>query len=214
MSIGDKIKELRILSNLTQGQVAYHLGITTGQLSHWEKGRRKPSYDDVAKLAELFEVSTDFLIGLTTVPDGEVVSQVKIMNLKVPVYGIIPAGTPFEAIEEVLEEVSVPDYLKRKKDLFGLKVVGDSMNQILPDGFIAVFEKVDYLESGDVGAVYVDGFDATIKKYHRLNNSIILEPLSYNTEHEPIVIKDGEEPVVPIGKLVWSCAPKDYAKKW
>lgn len=211
---GQRVKELRKIYGLSQQQLAIKLGIERSTVAHWESGKTAPNYEVLDKIADIFEVSLDFLLGKTTVPDGEVVSKVTIMSLKIPVYGIIPAGTPIEAIEEVLEEVSVPDYLKRKKDLFGLKVVGDSMNQILPDGFIAVFEKVDYLESGDVGAVYVNGFDATIKKYHRLNSSIILEPLSYNTEHEPIVVKDGEEPVVPIGKLVWSCAPKDYSKKW
>ena len=213
-SLGYRLAELRNSKGWSQGQLALKVGKTRGLVSYWETNSRTPNKEDLIKLANIFGVSVDYLIGASDSVDVEPISKITFMSRKIPVYGAIPAGTPFEAIEDIMEEVSVPDSLKRKKDLFGLKVVGDSMNQILPDGFIAVFEKVDYLEDGDVGAVYVNGYDATIKKYHRLNNSILLEPLSYNLEHEPIIIKDGDNPVVPVGKLVWACSPNDYKNKW
>lgn len=210
MNFGDKVKELRQLHGLSQAQVAYKIGIERSTVAHWESGKSAPNYETVRNLAEMFNVTVDYLIGKTTVPDGEVVSKFTIMKNSVSVYGHIPAGTPFEAIEDIIEEVSIPDWLAKKKDLFGLKVVGDSMNKVLPDGCIAVLQKVDSLENGDIGAIMVNGYDATIKKFFRLTDSIVLEPLSFNSDHKPIIIENGTELVKPIGKLLWFCSSRDF----
>jgi len=146
------------------------------------------------------------LIGTTTVPDGIVINKVKVMTSKIHVYGRIPAGTPFEAIQDLLEDVEIPSWLAEKKDLFGLKVVGDSMNKVLPDGAIAVLQKTEHLNNGEIGAILVNGFDATLKKFYRLTDSIVLEPLSYNPENKPIIFTEDSQEVRPIGKLLWYCA--------
>ena len=209
-TIGSKIKELRELHGLTQGQLSIKLSISRSLISLWESDDRKPNYDDLSKLASLFDVSTDFLLGKTSIPDGEVITKLNIMSLSVPVYGHIPAGTPLEAIQDLLEEVSIPEWLAKKKDLFGLKVVGDSMNKVLPDGCIAILQKSSSLENGEIGAILVNGYNATIKKFFKLTDSIVLEPLSFNPDHKPIIIENGQETVSPIGKLLWYCAPRDF----
>ena len=206
MSFGDKLKELRKLYDYTQGQLAYKLGITAGAVAHWESDTRKPSREQIYLLSEVFGVTTDYLIGLTTVPNGEVYTNVTIMTKSVPVYGRIPAGVPFEAIQDQLDDVAIPDWLAKKKDLFGLLVVGDSMNKVVPDGAIAVLQKTDRLDNGEIGAVMVNGFDATLKKFFRLTDNIVLEPLSFNSEHKPMVIEQGGMEVKVIGKLLWFCA--------
>lgn len=210
MSFGSKLKELRVMHGLSQAQIAYKLGIERSTVAHWESGKSAPNYETVNILADMFEVTLDFLVGTTTVPDGVVVPKVTVMQSKIHVYGRIPAGVPFEAIQDILEDVEVPSWLAEKKGLFGLKVVGDSMNKVIPDGAIAVLQKTPHLENGDIGAVMVNGYDATLKKFFRLTDSVVLEPLSFNPEHEPIVIKDGSMEVQTIGKLVWFCAAQEW----
>lgn len=211
MSFGERIKEMRQLHQLSQAQVAYKLGIERSTVAHWEAGTSTPNYETLNTLANMFDVTSDYLIGKTTVPYGEVISRVDIMKHKVNVYGRIPAGVPFEAIEEILEEIEIPERLaKKKKDLFGLKIVGTSMNKIIPDGAIGVFEKTPELSNGDIGAILVNGYDATVKKFYKLTDSTLLEPLSYDPGYEPMIIKDGSEEVHIIGKLIWYCAPLDF----
>lgn len=212
MTIGNKIKDLRKLYNLTQGQLAYKLGITAGAIAHWESGNRKPSLDQISLLSEVFNVTSDFLIGLTSVPDGEVhtVTDIKVMNKSVPVYGRIPAGVPFEAIEDIITEVEIPSWLSHKRDLFGLKVIGDSMSKICPDGFVCVLQKTDSLNNGEIGAILVNGFDASLKKFYKLTDSVVLEPLSYNPEHKPMVIDPQKDEVVIIGRMLWCCADRSF----
>ncbi|QFR68476.1 helix-turn-helix domain-containing protein [Companilactobacillus paralimentarius] len=48
---------------MTQQQVADKLGITRANYSHIENGRNEPDDDTTVKIAQLFNVSTDFLLG-------------------------------------------------------------------------------------------------------------------------------------------------------
>ena len=52
----------------------------------------------------------------------------------------------------------------------------------------------------------VNGDDATVKKFYRLTDSYVLEPVSFNPEQHPLIIKDGTDPVSVIGKLIWYCS--------
>ena len=69
-NLGLKIKELRIEKELTQGELAKILGITQDSISLWEKGKRIPDTPYIAKLAAYFDVSTDYLLGLSDEYEG------------------------------------------------------------------------------------------------------------------------------------------------
>ena len=63
--MGEKLKSLRIEKKLTQKQVADRIGLAISAVSSYESGTRSPSYDVLAKLARIFHVSTDYLLGMT-----------------------------------------------------------------------------------------------------------------------------------------------------
>lgn len=63
MEFGDRIAHLRNNKNLTQNDLADKVGISRASLSHYEKNRREPDYDTLKKLADFFNVSTDFILG-------------------------------------------------------------------------------------------------------------------------------------------------------
>jgi len=58
-----RLIEQRKLNNLTQRDVAKHLGITQPSYIRYEKGDAEPSLFNLVKLADLFDVSVDFLLG-------------------------------------------------------------------------------------------------------------------------------------------------------
>ncbi len=60
--IADKIKNLREKRGITQSELAKRLGITRSGVNAWEMGISIPSTQYVVKLAELFSVSTDYLL--------------------------------------------------------------------------------------------------------------------------------------------------------
>lgn len=62
--IADKIKMLRVAQNLSQADLAKRLGITRSSVNAWELGFSSPSTGYLVELANLFHVSTDYLLGL------------------------------------------------------------------------------------------------------------------------------------------------------
>ena len=67
--LGNKLKQLRISKNKTQQQVADYLGITRAAYSHFENNRNDPDKETLVKLAILFDVTTDFLLGRNHTPE-------------------------------------------------------------------------------------------------------------------------------------------------
>jgi transcriptional regulator with XRE-family HTH domain len=69
MILGQRLKELRLSKHLSQGQVAEYATISQSSLSDIERGQIAPKTLDVlVNLAEYFQVSTDYLLGLTDDP--------------------------------------------------------------------------------------------------------------------------------------------------
>ncbi len=65
VNMGDKLKTLRTEKKLTQKQVSDMIGLAISAVSSYESGTRYPSYDVLVKLARIFHVSTDYLLGMT-----------------------------------------------------------------------------------------------------------------------------------------------------
>ncbi|MGX7596335.1 helix-turn-helix domain-containing protein [Planococcus plakortidis] len=65
MGIGNKIAELRQKHRpkLTQQDFADKIGISRAALSHYEKERRDPDFETLIKIADYFDVTTDYLLG-------------------------------------------------------------------------------------------------------------------------------------------------------
>ena len=64
--IAEKIKMLRNANNMTQSELARKLNITRSSVNAWEMGISIPSTTFIVELAQLFRVSTDYLLGLPT----------------------------------------------------------------------------------------------------------------------------------------------------
>lgn len=59
----ERLKELRKRNNLTQKELAEQIGIKQNSYSDWETGKNEPSFENLIKLANLLEVSLDWLFG-------------------------------------------------------------------------------------------------------------------------------------------------------
>lgn len=68
MAIGTRIAALRDKRGWTQEQMAALLEISRASLSHYEKGRREPDSETLTKIADVFGVSIDYLVGRTHDP--------------------------------------------------------------------------------------------------------------------------------------------------
>lgn len=63
-NFGERIKRLRYEKGLTQEQVAMLLQVNRKAVSHYENNLREPSFDILIQMADLYRVSTDYLLGV------------------------------------------------------------------------------------------------------------------------------------------------------
>ena len=111
--------------------------------------------------------------------------------VEVPVLGRIAAGVPLLAEENVLEHVTVdPGFIPRSAEVFGLRVVGDSM---IGDGIhendVILVRRRNIAENGEIVVALVDG-EATVKRFFREKDRIRLQPS--NDKMDPIYILESD----------------------
>ena len=63
MEFSERLKELRKQAHLTQVEIAGKLGIGQSSYADWERGRKKPTQDNLVRIAQVLNVSIDYLVG-------------------------------------------------------------------------------------------------------------------------------------------------------
>ena len=190
--ISKKIRQLRSEQGWTQKQLSEKLHVGKTTVSNYETGYSEPDLEMLNKMAKLFDVSVDCLLGNNRPVEGQ-------DYITINVYGSIPAGIPIEAIEDITdtEDISLKEY-DRSKEYLGLKVEGDSMYPKYLDGDTVIIEKTPDCESGTDAAVYVNGYEATLKTVVKNENgTITLKPI--NPNYSPTTYGDGDDPVRILG---------------
>ncbi|NFB08027.1 transcriptional repressor LexA [Clostridium botulinum] len=109
--------------------------------------------------------------------------------INVPIVGTITAGNPILAIENIEDVFPLPiDYVKNTKDLFMLKVSGESMIEAgILDGDLAIIEKTDSANNGDIVVALIDN-EATLKRFFKESSYIRLQP--ENKSMKPIILEN------------------------
>lgn len=64
-TFAEKIKQLRVEKGVTQKQVGDAVGVSANAIANYELGTREPDFQILAKLCQFYDVSSDFLIGLS-----------------------------------------------------------------------------------------------------------------------------------------------------
>lgn len=155
----NRIKQARNVRGLRQQDLANQIGVSQSTLSHWENGVYEPDLAAIRKIATTLDVSVEYLLGLAAV------SEAPSESVTVPVLGSVPAGIPLEAIEDVLDWEEIPSAMcNGGKEYFALKVQGDSMWPDYLPGDVVIVRKTPCCETGDVCVVYINGYDATLKR--------------------------------------------------
>lgn len=153
------LKQLRKSKSLTQDAVAKHLNIGRTAYTKIENGVQEIDTETLAKLAGLFSVSIDYLLGFS----GDSVQPAP-RGVKIPVLGRVVAGIPIEAVTDILDYEEIPASMAANGEYFALRVQGDSMAPRVKEGDVVIVRKQEIVENGDVAIVLVNGNEATIKE--------------------------------------------------
>jgi len=119
------------------------------------------------------------------------------------VLGVVPAGIPLEAIEEIIDYEEIPEEMANLGEYFGLVIKGDSMLPKLLHNDVIIVKKQSDCDSGGIAVVIIGGENATVKQIKKDQNGITLVPL--NTKYQPDFYSNQDikkRPVTIIGKAV------------
>lgn len=193
----ENIKKAREAAGLSQKQVSLELKVSAPTVCEWEKGKKFPSSENLRKLAKLYNVSVDYLLGNS----DELESTPK--SKKIPVLGNVAAGIPISAVENILDYEEISEDLSRTGEFFALRIHGNSMEPKISEGDVVIVRQQSDVESGQIAIVLVNGDDATCKKFVKHENGISL--VSLNPAHSPMFFTPEEvenKPIRILGRVV------------
>lgn len=198
----NRIRELRKNRCMTMKELGAIVGLAESTISQYETGKREPDNETLLRLGEFFNTSVDYLLGRETVAGGP--PEPSVPGSKwIPVIGTIPAGTPVEAIEEILDYEEITPQMASQGEYFALKIKGQSMEPKISDGDVVIVRKQDDCENGEIAVVLVNGDEATVKRIKKGPEGLMLIP--NNPAYEPMFYSNAEIeslPVSIIGKVV------------
>ena len=123
-------------------------------------------------------------------------------TVRVPILGQISAGKPIFAEENIEGYINLDKFLiKHSKDIFALKVKGDSMiNAGILDGDYVTVKKQPTVENGEIACVLIDN-EATVKRFYKRDTHIELRP--DNDKYQPIIVtQELNKNIFVLGKVI------------
>lgn len=186
MTMGERIKALRIQHGLTQEELGQKVGVQKSAIYKYETGlvvNLKRSM--IEKLALALGVKPTYLMGLsdkeTTIPPG---FEPLPKTVKRPLVGSIACGQPITAEQNVEDYVDVPEDAQCD---FCLRCKGDSMIDAgIHDGDIVYIHIQPEVENGQIAAVRIDG-EATLKRVFWDEQQQVLQLAPCNPSMPPMI---------------------------
>jgi repressor LexA len=200
-----RMKDLRKQRNITLDDLAIALNTTKATLSRYENDLRTPNIDFIRLISDYFKVQVDYLLGRSDVKNSDLLSSAYIpkRTVQLPVLGVVRAGEPIFAEQNILGYYSIDAKLVPSGECFYLRVIGDSMNQSnIVNGQLVIIRRQDEVENGEIALILVEEEEATIKKFYKTDTIATLMPHSSNPDHQPKTINLKNDRVKIIGKVV------------
>lgn len=198
MTIGARIKELRLKNNMMQVDLAKAVNSSKQTIYKYENDIvTNIPYDKIILLAKALNTTTAYLMGW----EDEIPAYPGIMPVekkRFPFLGEIACGEPIYADEE--HNVWLESDSSIKAD-FCLRCKGDSMTgDNINDGDMVFIRKQDTVNNGDIACVIIDD-EATLKHIYLADNTVSL--VSSNLSYPPIIYKEDDCKTIKIlGKAV------------
>lgn len=151
MTLAQRIKALRSMAGLSQTELADKLGVAREDVQDWETGRSAPDIEVLKKLAELFWVGTDELLGKDGAVLGTATSRVAVDVQSLEKTGgrfLAKGAKTHTAVRRVFPDAVITPLLREKKNTKGESAAG-WFTEIAFDGVPNFLSEVKNSFSGD-----------------------------------------------------------------
>ncbi|MBR2389002.1 MAG: helix-turn-helix domain-containing protein [Clostridia bacterium] len=197
MNFSERLKNLRKQNKITQEKLAAIIGVERSSIGKYESSTTIPSNETLIKIAQFFNVSTDYLLG------NNITRKTENKGYKIPVFGNVAAGVPISAIEDIIDFEEIDEELAATGEYFGLIIKGDSMEPRMTTGDVVIVKSQSTIENGETAIVLVNGDEATCKKIKKTPEGVLL--ISTNPNYEPLFYTNKQIEQLPvriIGKVI------------
>ena len=208
MTVGDRIRLVRLEQDVTQQELADYIGVSKQAVYKYENNivTNIPT-DKVDAIARKLNVSPAFLMGWEEQQKEKTEKAVPINGAPyypqnvAPLLGTVRAGLPMFAEENI--EGYIPIRQTDGARYFWLNVKGDSMNAAgMDEGDQILVREQPEVENGQLAVVLVNGNEGTVKYFRQEGSLIILTPKSFNPVHQPQIYDLKKIPVRVAGLVV------------
>nr|DAZ31962.1 MAG TPA: SOS-response transcriptional repressors (RecA-mediated autopeptidases) [Caudoviricetes sp.] len=207
LRLGIYIQEKRELAKLSQSEFGKRIGKNASTVSRYETGSVSITDEMKKKIAEVLNVDYYDMPGTVPPPRTNMI----VSTHKVPLLGAIVAGEPLETYEDIEEIGARDDIIQKYPNVYALKVHGESMNRKITNGSIVYVNPQKELYNGEIGVIRINGTETTMKRFHKLNDGILLEPESWLPDYQSKIYRGLEAEELHIdGKVVsWAADPRE-----
>lgn len=203
----NRIRQLRLESGMTQDELGAALGVQKSAVSKYENEKVGVPYHVLSRLAGLFSVTPEYLLGhddVTPLPkqarDIMSASAPQVDAVAIPLVGQVHAGLPMLAEEYVEDSIPVAAGEVYDGDYFFMRVVGDCMTgDHIAEGSIVLVRRGDSLKDGFIYVVRMED-EVLLRRVKRIKNGIALIPS--NPVYDPMIVTGGDIHI--IGRVVES----------
>lgn len=194
-AFSNRIKEVRESLAMNKSEFAVYLNTSVATITRYEHEDMGVALDAVERIAKRVGVAPGWLLGWG---DEKYLGE-SVARRMIPIVGVIAAGLPILAQENIEEYVCTPNRVHAD---FCLRIKGDSMiGARILDGDIAYIKQQSTIESGEVAAVLVDNENATLKRIFIGSGTVTLHAENPNYPDLVFTNKDMRQ-VNIIGKAV------------
>ena len=188
----NKFRQLRKAKNISQSTLAERLGVSQTAVSQWETNKNYPDVNTIKELAEIYAVTTDYLLNVDSKrlkKDGEIV-----------VYNSVPRGIEWANIQDKYgyEELG-SKYTDTGKEFVGFRITSNDYNPIFLPNDILIIEVRNNCDSGDYALVQSHYNNAEVKRIFYKSNGILAQPVSYQDGEGEFFVTNSRDRLTILG---------------
>lgn len=186
----NRIRLLRLKSGMKQAELAEKIMVSQSSLSGYENGKFEPDSKTLLKIADVFHVSVDYLLGCDSFCSKEK------SLIKIPVYKNI-SNCPQKEDSSLFYYHEIDPASSNAGTYFGLYMDADFMEPRICVGDLIIARKQSEVPNGSIAVIQTGKEKVVVKRVWKLSGGEIIL-LAFNTRYKPEIYTSEQAACLPV----------------